>query len=328
MQVAFGRSAVLAGGKYHQEITRQKLPAGQAPLAGLTAVVGERPAGHLDGLGAKVANLDPVSAVTVLVAQPALVGGEQLVDHQLANRGIRVNNIAPTLSGEVIWRHEEVADPVVAGPAYCHLAFRWLLETEDVGPRFRTVHGVGGAVVDEKVCGINAADGLAEGHLDTLQVPHPCIEPGKESGDARGGRVNSYRVDEGEIELGVARGEGRVEELHGDGVGARNNELRGGGQVENFVRSRFVTANGALIKGRVCRRVFRRHLDPVDPENKPVVKINDRLEGDNQGRVRDIQGVPQVDGGVVAPHGRVGLRKIGAEGRVPVAEGGRAQEPS
>ena len=80
-------------------------------------------------------------------------------------------------AGKIVCRHKGVADYVLAGPADGHLALRRPFEEENIWPRLSAVHVFGSTGVDEKVCGINAADGLAQDHLAALQGPHAPVVP-------------------------------------------------------------------------------------------------------------------------------------------------------
>ncbi len=235
MQVALLRRAVLAGGEHQQVSARQKLSPGEGPFAGRGGIVGEGPAGQLDPLGPEVAQLDPVGAVAILVAQAALVGGEDLVDHQLSSRGVGVDDVGPAFRGEVVRGHEEIADLVVLRPVDCHLAFGGLFELEDVGPCGRAADAVRLDAVDEQVARVNVGYRFAEGYLDAPKLPDACVESRQQAGDGGRGCVDSHGVDEGEVELRIAGGGGCIEQLNGDGVRSCDDEIRGGGQVEDLV---------------------------------------------------------------------------------------------
>ena len=140
---------ILARCEYHQVAARLDRHIGQDPLSQVPVIIAQRPAAEAHRARAFVVKLDPVGAISILIAQSGTVGGKQLTDHDGIERRVRVQPAAPDASLEEIRRFCPVGDSRVGAPGKDHLSNLRLLKGKNVGAGIGTSNARGGGAVHQ-----------------------------------------------------------------------------------------------------------------------------------------------------------------------------------
>ena len=114
------RAPVLTGGMHDQRCTWPKCHGGEDPFARPGLVVAQRPAGEVHGGAPRVAQLDPVAGLALLVLQAVAVGREKLVDHHQPKVVLGVDVVMPSLCREPVRLRRKIGHAVVRHPGDRH----------------------------------------------------------------------------------------------------------------------------------------------------------------------------------------------------------------